>query len=228
MIASCRLPTATSERWLAPPKVSTIAPSEPRFHQPSRLSASADRAIFRIRELTGSPHFPTGAKEDQYSAIGDAVHAYLASLPSLHALTSVQKEAVAERCLAAYSVTGLLAPAIIVSAGERFCTWVESQYPGACWLTETPVTVSRLAGGQWKGTLDLLLQLTDGGLVIIDHKSAPLRREHCAAKAASYAGQLSAYQEMIRSAGQSIRSTWIHFPLAGVVAEFVQPGEPPK
>ena len=228
MMASCRLPTATSERWLAPPKGSTITPSEPRFHQPSRLSASTGRAAFRIQELTGSPHFPTGAKEDQYSAIGDAVHAYFAALPSLHALTSVQKEAVAERCMAAYSVTGLLTPAVIVSAGERFCAWVESQYPGACWLTETPVTVPRLAGGQWKGTLDLLLQLTDGDLVIIDHKSAPLRREHCAAKAASYSGQLSAYQEMIRGAGQSIRSTWIHFPLAGVVAEFVQPGEAAK
>jgi serine/threonine protein kinase len=96
------------------------------------------------------------------------------------------------------------------------------------WLTETPVTVPRLAGGQWKGTLDLLLQLTDGNLVIIDHKSAPLRREHCAAKAASYSGQLSAYQEMIRSTGQSIHSTWIHFPLAGVVAKFVQPGDATK
>lgn len=225
MMAPCSLPAATSERWLASPKGSTITPSEPRFHQPSRLSASTGLAAFRIQELSGSPHFPMGAKEDQYSAIGDAVHAYFAALPSLRALTSVQKEAVAERCLAAYSVTGLLTPAVIVSAGERFCGWVESQYPGARWLTETPVTVPRLAGGQWKGTLDLVLQLADGDLVIIDHKSAPLRREHCAAKAASYSGQLSAYQEMIRSADQSIRSTWIHFPLAGVLAEFVQPDE---
>jgi ATP-dependent exoDNAse (exonuclease V) beta subunit len=77
----------------------------------------------------------------------------------------------------------------------------------------------RSAGGQWNGTLDLLLELTDGKVVIIDHKSAPIRREHCAAKASTFSGQLLAYKEMINSTERAVDSCWIHFPLAGVVAE---------
>ena len=68
------------------------------------------------------------------------------------------------------------------------------------------------------GTIDLALQLPTGDVVVIDHKSAPLRRPACASKAAEYAGQLDAYMEVLRAAGMAIQAAWIHFPLAGVVA----------
>ncbi len=139
----------------------------------------------------------------------------------MRSLSDVEKENVAERCLAAFSVTGILSPSILVSSGDRFSEWVESKYPGAQWLTELSVTAPRSAGGQWNGTLDLLLELTDGKVVIIDHKSAPIRQEHCAAKATTFSGQLVAYKEMINSTERTVGSCWIHFPLAGVVAELV-------
>ena len=124
----------------------------------------------------------------------------------------------AERCLSAYSVTGLIPPSVLVSSGERFCQWVESNYPGATWHAEIPVSGPRSEGGQWAGTIDLALQLPDGEVVIVDHKSAPIRREYCATKAGEYAGQLSAYAEVLSGAGTRLRAAWIHFPLAGAMA----------
>jgi hypothetical protein len=169
--------------------------------------------------LSGASHFPSGANEDQYAAIGDAVHAYMASLPSLRSLNDKERECIAERCLAAFSVTGLLDPAVLVSAGERFCVWVQEACPGARWHTEVAMTAPRAAGGQWLGTGDLVLDLAEGDCVIVDHKSAPIRREHCAAKAATFAGQIAGYAETVANAGETVRSAFIHFPLAGVMVQ---------
>jgi len=171
--------------------------------------------------LSGASYFPSGATEEQYGAIGDAVHSHFAALPSMRTFDRKRKEAVAERCLAAFAVSGRLAPIALVSSGDRFSAWVEIQYPGARWHTEIPITVPSQDGGQWNGTIDLLLALPDGGLVIIDHKSAPIRREHCEAKAATFVGQLAAYHAMVGDLGQSVQAVWIHFPLAGVVAEMM-------
>ena len=88
-------------------------------------------------------------------------------------------------------------------------------------MTEVPVTTHRESGGKWNGTLDLVLELSDGSFVIVDHKSAPIRRQYCEAKAATYRGQIEAYKEMIHTDKKPVVSSWIHLPLAGVVAEFV-------
>ena len=106
----------------------------------------------------------------------------------------------------------MLAPSVLVSSGERFVKWVEDQYPHAQWFVETPVSGTRSAGGNWNGTIDLMLRLPSGQVVVIDHKSAPLRREHCEAKAGQFTGQLAAYSEIFASTGETIESTWIHFP----------------
>jgi hypothetical protein len=57
-------------------------------------------------------------------------------------------------------------------------------------------------------------------VVIVDHKSAPIRRDHCLAKAAQFTGQLAAYREVLASDATPVAGTWIHFPLAGVMVEF--------
>jgi ATP-dependent helicase/nuclease subunit A len=218
MVADCRCTPATSERWILLADAPATKPAQPRFYQPSSLSASSETVGFSIRELTGSAYFPSGAKDENYVDIGNAVHAYFAALPSMRSFDSAQKEAVAERCLSSFSVSGLLAPSAIVSSGDRFSAWVDAEFPGARWFTEVPVTVSRADGGHWNGALDLLLELPDGRLVVIDHKSAPIRRERCADKAATFSAQLHAYRDMMIRAGNAVASCWIHFPLAGVAA----------
>jgi len=190
----------------------------PRFHSPSQAPTQPGSADFETEDLPGPSHFPTGAGEDQYAAIGNAVHSYLAALPSMHSLPDAARELIAERCLAAFSVTGLLEPAVLVSSGERFHRWVEKNYPGALWHVEVEAGGPRAAGGDWNGTIDLLLQLPSGDVVVIDHKSAPIQRQQCAAKAAHYSEQIAAYRELLTATGHTVESEWIHFPLTGVVA----------
>ena len=147
------------------------------------------------------------------------MHAYLSSLPSLAGANVAEKEAVALRCLKAFGVEGCLPACNVVMSGDRFQKWVKDQYPDAVWHTEVHVTAPRAGGGQWAGSIDLLLVLPDGNAVIIDHKSAPIRRAQCEAKAQSYGGQLLAYGETITRQPLSVRHTWIHFPLAGMMVK---------
>lgn len=188
-----------------------------RFHSPSAAPSADAVVVGDLEELPGSGFFPAGVQQDQYAALGDAVHAYLAAIPSMQRLDTSVKEAAAQRCLAAYSVTGLLDASAVVAAGERFRDWVQRRYPGAKWQAEVVGSGKRSVGGRWLGTMDLLLRLPEGGVVLIDHKSAPLRREHCRTKAQEYTGQLAAYRELLLGHGERVEALWIHFPLAGAL-----------
>lgn len=214
-----RVRSPEDEVWISPTMAPVPPPPMLRYHSPSQQPPESSDALFRMEELPGPAHFPSGANEEHYAAFGDAVHSYLASLPSTRTFTSQQKEMIAERCFAAFSVTGLLSPSVLVSTGARFCDWVDNNYPGARWLVEVPMSALRTAGGQWTGVGDLLLQLPSDEVVVIDHKSAPIRRAHCLAKAMTFAGQLQAYSEILTAAGETVRSNVIHFPMAGVLAE---------
>lgn len=217
----CRIEPRAQERWVSMPANPGLPEFDDRFHSPSQENARPGVECIRTEQLAGQSYFPDAAEEDQFAAIGDAVHSYFAALPSMRTLSDAEKERVAERCLNAFSVSGSFAPSVIVATGNRFIDWVDSKFPDARWLTEIPVTATRAAGGKWNGTLDLVLELSDETFVIIDHKSAPIRRQHCEAKAATYTGQLVAYKEMLHTDERPVISSWIHFPLAGVVAEFV-------
>ncbi|MEX1028042.1 MAG: UvrD-helicase domain-containing protein [Candidatus Paceibacterota bacterium] len=215
---SCRVEPKSHQRWFAP----AANPNPPgygrRFHAPSQASTASTDARFELEELSGGSYFPSACEESQYCDIGEAVHSYFAALPSIRALTDQEKQRVAERCLNAFSVSGLLPPTTLVTAGERFFEWVESNFPDARWHVEVPLTAPRAAGGQWNGTADLLLQLPSGEVILIDHKTGPIRREDCAFKAATFAGQLEAYREVLTTAGERVDAAHIHFPMAGVLA----------
>lgn len=220
MAEGCRIELREQERWVSLAAASEPAEFDRRFHSPSQITSVAGVTAVNIEQLAGQSYFPAAAEEDQYTAIGDAVHSYFAALPSMRTLDDTVKERVAERCLNAFSVSGTFAPSVIVATGNRFVDWMDSKYPGAQWLTEIPITTARAAGGNWNGTVDLVLELADGTFVIIDHKSAPIRRQYCEAKAATYTGQLAAYKEMMQAEKNAVVLTSIHFPLAGVVVEF--------
>lgn len=192
----------------------------PRFISPSQVQVEADEAEaakLESTELAGGSYFPEGLDEENYSSFGDAIHAYMAALPSLIGVDALRKQTVALRCLAAYSIDGKLAPSVLVATGDRFVQWVNETFPAATWRVEVPTVAARAAGGLWNGTLDLILELSDGTVVVIDHKSAPIRRANCESKARQYVAQLDAYVEMLAHHNCTINSTWIHFPLAGVM-----------
>ncbi|TWU10525.1 UvrD-helicase domain-containing protein [Allorhodopirellula heiligendammensis] len=194
------------------------AVATPRFHSPSQIEAGEpDDRQLHMYEMAGDSHFPEGLDQEHYSAFGDAVHAYLAALPSLANADAARKTVIAGRCLSALAMDGKLAPSVLVEVGGRFVEWVKATFPGATWRVEVPAIAGREAGGSYRGTLDLILEMPDATIAIIDHKSAPIRRANCEPKARKYVAQLDAYNEMLRQQGCQIASSWIHFPLAGVM-----------
>ncbi len=213
---ACRCPRSANETWFAPAMSQPTADIVERYHRPSAVIAPTNDATFEIVDISETPYFPSGADESNYAAIGDAVHAYFAGLPSLPSATQDLKLSVARRCIEGYGASAYLTPDVLVAKGESFRSWINLHYPGATWHTEVPVSAPRLAGGQWVGTIDLIIETPDGKIAIIDHKSAPLRREHCQQKAATFNGQLLAYREILSTSGITVSSLYIHFPLAGV------------
>ena len=213
-----RFQRATEQKWFAEPAATNTDAKAARFYSPSMATAASNAALVAT-SLPGEQFFPAKADEATYARIGNSVHSYMAALPSLRAANDELRTKVAERCIGAFDATGFIHASALVSSGHRFVAWVNTNYPDAIWHTEMPASGPRLQGGQWTGAIDLLLYLSSGGVVVIDHKSAPIRRDACLGKAAEYVGQLAAYNEILRGSGATICGKWIHFPLAGVVVQ---------
>lgn len=210
-------PEPREQTWLDPLGAPDAPPAFPaRYHSPSGTEPPEASGPATVEGLPGEPLFPD-LPEAQEVALGTAVHAYLSALPSLQPLSPEQRRDVALRCLRGFGVEGLLMPGPLLEMGERFYRWVEARYPGATWQTEVPLTAPRAAGGQWAGVADLLLHLTTGEAVLLDHKCGPVRREHAAAKAQTYGGQVAAYRAILESQGIPVRATHIHFPLGAAI-----------
>jgi len=91
--------------------------------------------------------------------------------------------------------------------------------PGALWHVEAPVTATRSEGGQWEGTIDLLLE-TDEAFAVIDHKSSDWGESGWTEKAEEYSGQLLTYVHVMDTHhGKALRRACIHLPLAGGMVE---------
>jgi len=218
MAEALRRPVPDEETWLAPLRASGEAPGlVARYHNPSQEEAGAQASV-TVERLPGQAVFPPRMDQAQEEALGNAVHAYLGALPSMRGLQESHRQQVALRCLKGFGAERFLAAADLVVMGERLRSWIEVRYPDAIWHTEVPVTAPRTDGGQWNGVIDFLLRLPSGEVVVVDHKSSPIRADHCADKAASFAGQLCAYRDTLVAQGLVVRETWIHFPLAAVMA----------
>ena len=206
--------TSREEPWIrAHAATPPTTPFTERYHAPSaQIPFTEPDSNLQITPMTGRPCFPSGASQNDYVAIGDAAHSYMAAIPSLKALDHEAKMKIATRCINGFRVSGHIYPENLVTAGETFVAWVETNYPGAIWHSEVYASAPRPEGGQWEGWMDLLLELPTGELVLIDHKTAPLMGEKCLGKAKEYTGQLKAYRSMLTSAGKSVVDTWIHFP----------------
>lgn len=205
MAEDCRLSANERERWLSLPSTG-VAAAKPRFHSPSCAGTTVAPPAITVTRLPGLSYFPSAANESHYAAIGDAVHSYLAALPSLRSLDNDSKEKVAERCLVAYAVSSQLSAAALVASGDRFCQWVNSEFPNASWHVEASVNGVRVTAEGGTGAIDLILQLPDGGLIVVDHKSAPIRPEHSEGKATQYTEQLVAYREALEANQEVVRS----------------------
>jgi ATP-dependent exoDNAse (exonuclease V) beta subunit len=225
--------TIASTRWWQP-VAQDGTPAPERVRSPSgEKPKDKDGIRVEVEPLPGPLLFAVGAQEhtddDNRADYGDAVHAYLATLPASAGLDLAVRTAVAVDCLVAHGMEQHATPGQLVTAGERFETWRTQKYPGAVLHTEVPVTGPRQDGGLWHGTIDALLELPDGALVVIDHKSTPVGSAGGqVAVARRYAMQLQAYEQALGGLGRRVVATWIHFPIGGACARVMNPSPPPN
>ncbi len=199
-------PSSTATQWFEASRGHTSFPD--RFASPSKVPTSGEIST-RAEALPGDHPFPR-VKTDDWQSLGQAVHAYLASLPALRGLPQATKESHAAAILARWGRQGELEPHMLVRAGDRLEAWVETNLPGARWSAEVPVAGPRDEGGMWAGTIDLVLDSAQGTLVV-DHKSADFVEAGWGEKALEHAGQLACYVRLTGGKAHAV----VHLPLGG-------------
>jgi len=111
-----------------------------------------------------------------------------------------------------------LGPSVLVRAGDRLMAWLKVAYPAARIFTEVAVSAPAKDGAQWDGAVDLLVEVSAGRVVVLDHKSFFGKDEHLLERADEYCGQLRAYEEGLRGCGFKVEGAGLHLPLAGRIA----------
>lgn len=215
--APSQLAAPDSSRWFArpprptePPTQYGISPSRGQRDWPELESGQ----VGDIVDLGG--RLPLGSRSPKdWSRVGDVVHAFLAA--DLHELSAQRRLACAERLLRASQLLELLEPSALIRASDQLRAWIDDTWPGATWHRELPVraiVATPRGSRRIEGIIDLLLEVP-AGVVLIDHKSYPGRRDTWRERAQEYAPQLAAYAQALRMAGRHVLSQWISFVVTG-------------
>ena len=186
---------------------------------PATFRASGSKvSAFGWRVVVLEPRLgpPLLSKADtHWDRAGNAIHAYLAT--PHRQMDQQVKVTVAQRIIERHQASQLVTPETLVTAGQRWSEWVEREFPGALELTEVPIAWQTDQDQRLKGYVDSLIQLPDGGIVLVDHKSV-LGDQAVQQVEREFLGQLEIYRQVLVQAGLGEpRAVLVHLPLAGVV-----------
>lgn len=184
-----------------------------RFTASNVSSEGIDAMVSILAEL-GDPFVEKGGKD--WDRIGDAIHAYL-GLP-LTVLPDGSKVSAAERILARWDADGVLSPETLIEAGRRWTEWIDTAFPGAEVVTESPIAWRNDGGQVMEGWIDALIVLPSGEHILVDHKSYP-GTDPIGHIRENYLGQLETYSQALESISGRRTQVLIHLPLLGVVAK---------
>ena len=139
--------------------------------------------------------------------LGSALHAVIAA-----AISGQQATA---RILRDHGMEKTLSTEMADACASRLLNTIEQRFHPVAMHAEYPVYYTNAHGQLISGWIDLLLQTSDG-FVLIDHKASPRSRSDWEEIALGYSGQLQAYAQGIVSAtGRPVVSQWIHFGVTG-------------
>jgi ATP-dependent exoDNAse (exonuclease V) beta subunit len=200
------------------PAYDTAATIQPVTHPPYRLRPSeilqAASSTARILErISIGPRLPLTGSPDMAS-LGDAIHAFFAA--DMRKRVKTERRDMAQNLMVRWGVNGALAPQDVVDAADRLWSFCETRWPNAKLVCEWPV-YGRVGIQRVQGRIDLLLE-TDGGFVIIDHKTYPGRPDTWEERVAGYAPQLDLYARLCASgAGKKVNAMFVHLPVGGSI-----------
>ena len=171
---------------------------------PSALSEDENARVSEVIEL-GDRLEITG--EYDPGELGSALHAVIAA-----AISGQQATA---RILRDHGMEKTLSTEMADACASRLLNTIEQRFHPVAMHAEYPVYYTNAHGQLISGWIDLLLQTSDG-FVLIDHKASPRSRSDWEEIALGYSGQLQAYAQGIVSAtGRPVVSQWIHFGVTG-------------
>lgn len=208
--ASANVPAPVYDRdlvWFVQPE--EIHPRLPLSLSPSALDGCSAAIVETVR--LGS-RIDTSAFHDR-SVLGHAIHACIAA-----DLGCPGKAISEEKVAAVLARNGLDASALAAPLHGQLGAirqWLESRWPGLPAIAEMPMVRWLTNGQRVAGRSDLLIR-TGTGWVLLDHKSTPAASAQWEELACTYAGQLTAYRDVIEAAsGLPVEQMWLVLPVAG-------------
>ena len=194
----------------------TYEPREPQPHPPAFLTPSAIHEESEVGEpvVLGDRFIIEG--QPDWRHLGEAVHGFLAAdRPA--ALDDELRVVIAQRLLDAWGVAAAMSARHLLECSARMETWIHSTWPDATCHRELQMAARDAGATITRGVADLVLETSDGELVIIDHKSYPGSPTDAVREAAGYGGQLNAYAHLAeRAFGRPVTQAFVHMPIVGV------------
>ena len=190
-------------------------PTNTHEHSPEYVQPSAIALKGKIGDPAEiGPRLVISGKPDM-DIVGNAVHGYLAA--DRASFTDLERRDIACGLLARWGLGAAMDVDAVTAAGHALRAWAEQNWPGATWHREWPLRLRLKDGSTLRGIADLVLE-HKAGFVVVDHKCFPGQRDKAIEKAASYAGQVLAYGDAIRTAtGKPVTGHFIHLPVLGLV-----------
>ena len=209
-------PTEPAELAPVPGTISLGRTPEPRAAARAIPSEAQPMPCSIGEVITLGPRVSLAGRPDM-ELVGNAVHAFLAA--DRPGLSEGERTAMAKELLASFGLAAHLELAELLALAGRFWSWVAGRFEGGRLRREWPVARRTREGTIVAGTADLVIEMPHS-FVLVDHKTFPGEAAVALERAKSYSGQLAAYAGAISAAvGAPAASTWIHFPVLGVVVE---------
>jgi ATP-dependent helicase/nuclease subunit A len=186
---------------------------KPLVRPPLKVSPSSlTGATARIVETVPiGRRIDTGSSDDR-SRLGEAIHACIAAdlATPLRPLDLTDVAAILKRMQAADGIDA----AALRHQLDALRSWLATRWPDAIPVVELPVARATSDGQHVQGRTDLVLR-TSTGWILMDHKSTPQGRDQWGDLAATYAGQLAAYRDVLQAAsGLPVEEMWLILPVA--------------
>jgi len=175
---------------------------------------------FVVEQLGARAPFSLGDHDP--ATVGEAVHAFFAvDDPESPDERRIE---LASGLLQRHGVGDVVPATSLVAASSALFAYIARRWPGATVTREVPIRAivdSEAGARRIEGTIDMLVRLSDGSTVVIDHKSYPGGTRDWAARAQEHAGQLRTYERALRLAGERVAELVVHFWVGGGVARSV-------
>ena len=150
------------------------------------------------------------------NVIGDAVHLYLGVDKSESGPD--EKKKILNRILQRMDLINVLPSEDLITQCDAFELKIKELWPNSVIYREWPISFE-VNGRSLSGSIDLLLEVTDGW-IIIDHKSYHGSEREASNHALDYIPQMTAYAEAVTLASQKqVIGTYINFILLGFLQE---------